>query len=305
MAVFDRAGLPVELPVLVLGHALRLAAGESTARCGLVHAGVEAAIGGPYLDEEQERALRAAVAGKGLQVPVDVSGGLAARPSPTPWSFRRWFTAGGVFMWPILLVGLFAAVAILERAAVFVLLRTRPALADRFFVLLEKGDRAGALALVEQNGTPQRRLLKTGADNLDLPASERDGHLESSLITEAGIFERGLGLLAAFAAIAPLLGLLGTVSGMVFSFDVLAKQGGGDPQALSGGIAVAMTTTQFGLIVAVPIVLAHAVLRRRCARQLALLEAQASRFATLVPVPATWEPTTEDTEGTEGGGSGA
>ena len=79
-------------------------------------------------------------------------------------------------------------------------------------------------------------------------------------------------MLAACAGIAPLLGLLGTVTGMISTFDVITEYGTGNPRLLSGGISVALITTQLGLIVAVPLVLAHAWASRAIERRQALLE---------------------------------
>jgi len=75
--------------------------------------------------------------------------------------------------------------------------------------------------------------------------------------------ERFTGVLRVFAHVAPLLGLLGTVSGIIATFGVISVYGGGDARLLSGGISEALITTQVGLAVAVPIIIAHAWLVRR------------------------------------------
>lgn len=75
--------------------------------------------------------------------------------------------------------------------------------------------------------------------------------------------ERWLGTLALLAVIAPLLGLLGTVTGMITVFNVITSVGTGDPKLMAGGISEALLTTEFGLILAIPIMLVHHLLERR------------------------------------------
>ena len=75
--------------------------------------------------------------------------------------------------------------------------------------------------------------------------------------------QKWLPFIAVTAAIAPLLGLLGTVSGMISTFSALSVVGTGDPKLLSGGISEALVTTLFGLVVAIPALILHSLLSRR------------------------------------------
>lgn len=84
--------------------------------------------------------------------------------------------------------------------------------------------------------------------------------LDQSLLTEQDTLERGLPLLRLLAAIAPMLGLLGTVTGMIATFQAIALHGSGDPKLMSGGISEALVTTVEGLVVAIPILLLHSIL---------------------------------------------
>ena len=84
-----------------------------------------------------------------------------------------------------------------------------------------------------------------------------------------------LPVIATIAAVAPLVGLLGTVTGMIATFSVLTTQGIGDPQSLSGGISEALLTTQLGLAVAVPTLLAHTILKRWAHRISSRVEVEA------------------------------
>ena len=89
--------------------------------------------------------------------------------------------------------------------------------------------------------------------------------LENAGINFAAIpsLERGMNFLALCGVVAPLLGLLGTVNGMIQTFQVMTEVGTGDPGMMAGGISVALLTTQFGLIVAVPIMFIHHFFTRR------------------------------------------
>ena len=82
--------------------------------------------------------------------------------------------------------------------------------------------------------------------------------LESLLHQEVPKLHRGLASIALFAAIAPLLGLLGTVTGMISTFQAITLYGTGDPKLMSGGISQALITTELGLVVAIPLLLLHA-----------------------------------------------
>jgi biopolymer transport protein ExbB len=89
---------------------------------------------------------------------------------------------------------------------------------------------------------------------------------------EAAPLERYLGLLGTIATISPLLGLLGTVLGMIEAFTVLAVQGGGTPATLGGGISKALITTAAGLTVAIPTILLHKYLTSRVDRMVLEME---------------------------------
>jgi biopolymer transport protein ExbB len=91
--------------------------------------------------------------------------------------------------------------------------------------------------------------------------------------------ERFLPTLGVLAAIAPLLGLLGTVTGMINTFQVITAVGTGDPRMMSGGISEALLTTQFGLTVAIPIMIIHHFLERRVDKIVGDMEEKGTAFA--------------------------
>lgn len=106
------------------------------------------------------------------------------------------------------------------------------------------------------------RITLQALSHRHLPLELYENSVQATLIVELGRVSRGLSALRAIAAVSPLLGLLGTVIGMITTFEALTVAGSAsDPQALSGGIAQALATTQLGLVVAVPALLAYSGLR--------------------------------------------
>jgi biopolymer transport protein ExbB len=93
------------------------------------------------------------------------------------------------------------------------------------------------------------------------------------LVAERSRLERFLGAIAVTATVSPLLGLLGTVSGMISTFNMMTLFGAGDPSIVSGGISEALVTTELGLIVAIPALIMHALLSRKAGSYVESLEA--------------------------------
>lgn len=108
----------------------------------------------------------------------------------------------------------------------------------------------------------QLRQVATNADYLaDVDAMS--AKMDEIITTWAQQLRRGLSTLAIFAAVSPLLGLLGTVTGMIETFQVITLFGAGDPRLMSGGISQALITTQLGLAVAIPLLLIHSFIQGR------------------------------------------
>jgi biopolymer transport protein ExbB len=103
-----------------------------------------------------------------------------------------------------------------------------------------------------------------------------EARLDEALLAELPRLERGQALVKLLAAVAPLLGLLGTVTGMIVTFQAITVYGTGDPQLMAGGISQALVTTVLGLITAVPLLFAHTALVSRSRHLIGLLEGRAS-----------------------------
>jgi biopolymer transport protein ExbB len=173
---------------------------------------------------------------------------------------------GGVWIIPIIAFGIFAIIIGLLKSIQFWRLPTLiPAFSERF-AQLEKisqaDDRADAQqALFAKAKGMQAQLIDIALNNE--VGQKRDDRLFTNLLSNKHTLDYWLGAIAITAAVSPLLGLLGTVSGMIETFKLMTLFGAGDPAAVSGGISQALVTTELGLVVAIPALLLHALLSRR------------------------------------------
>jgi biopolymer transport protein ExbB len=171
---------------------------------------------------------------------------------------------GGVFMYPIIFGTLWALTLLIERTIFY--LQTGANLSAQvrdFFSLLQRegADAAGAY-LVGQRGI-LRNVLVAALEKSTLPPDRIEETMEVVLSEQLPPYARYLNLVASLAALMPIFGLLGTVSGMIKIFTVISLHGTGDAQAMAGGIAEALITTQAGLVAAAPIILGHVLLTSR------------------------------------------
>jgi len=166
----------------------------------------------------------------------------------------HYFQQGGLIMWPLLILSIIGVMIILERGYMLYFgARTRTTeLISKVRKLLAEGKVDAALKACEQYKGPTAAVVKAAllrwndADN-----EEMTKLLENAALHEIARLERGLWILALISNIAPILGFLGTVVGMIQSFDVIAQEGLNNPGKVAKGISVALITTAGGLIVAV------------------------------------------------------
>jgi biopolymer transport protein ExbB len=173
-------------------------------------------------------------------------------------------SAGGPFMWPIILCSVIAVAIVLERMWSLQQRRIVPAdLTRRVWQLVEAGQvNERTLTALEAN-SPLGRILAVGLANRDRPREVMMDRLEDAGRHVAHDLDRFLNTLGTIAGVTPLLGLLGTVAGIIKAFNAIYAGGMGDPQALSGGISEALVTTAAGLCVAIPSYIAYRYLRGR------------------------------------------
>ena len=126
------------------------------------------------------------------------------------------------------------------------------------------------------DNNPLGRVLKVHEDNPNMDSETLELKLSEAVLKELPNLEKSLNLLKIIAAVAPLLGLLGTVTGMIITFQAITIFGAGDPKAMAGGISGALVTTVLGLIVAIPTVLMHTFVSGRAKKILHVLDEQST-----------------------------
>ncbi len=172
----------------------------------------------------------------------------------------EWISQGGIFMYPILIGCCLALTLLLERTIFFT--KTASGLTRRnreFFEQLHRGEQQ-ALNSLRPGRHLIDRLFGAALENREHPVERIEEKMEAVLVRELPRYSHNLDLLATLAALMPILGLLGTVTGMISTFHVIALKGTGDAQAMAGGISEALITTQAGLVTAVPIIVGHSIL---------------------------------------------
>ncbi len=170
--------------------------------------------------------------------------------------------AGGPVMWPIMLCSVAAAAIILERVWTLQRKRIIPReLTERVWKLVESRSLNERHIEALARNSPLGRVLAAGLANHDRGREIMKEAIEDTGRHVVHELERFLNALGTIAAISPLLGLLGTVVGMINAFNAITSQGVGDPRMLSGGIGEALITTAAGLIVAIPALFAYRYLR--------------------------------------------
>jgi biopolymer transport protein ExbB len=125
-------------------------------------------------------------------------------------------------------------------------------------------------------------MLATGVDHLSAPRDLIEEVMYEGVLTTRLRLQRMLPFIAICAAAAPLLGLLGTVTGIINTFKLITVFGTGDVKTLSGGISEALITTEYGLMVAIPSLLLHAFLSRKARGVIDQMERAAVAFANQV-----------------------
>jgi biopolymer transport protein ExbB len=175
------------------------------------------------------------------------------------WEMVR---AGGPLMWPIILCSVIALAITLERVWSLQRSRVVPAEALPQAARLLSADTIDDRALESlRASSPLGRVLATVVTDRELARDERIARIQEVGRHEAHALERYLNTLGTVASVAPLLGLLGTVTGIIRAFSVLEAGIVTQPDVLSGGISEALVTTAAGLLVAIPALIAHRGLR--------------------------------------------
>jgi biopolymer transport protein ExbB len=278
ITLIDRDGRSKQGALLSMGRAAQIALLSHAV--GLVDPEDERTLAQVDIPEDARSSVAAFRSGKLVALPFDVDGALSvAGPPLSPEGGL--IARGGPLVWVILLVALLGIGLLLERARCLWIRRSPPELIDRVVKTVRLGQPEDASQMVVRGRTDLERILQVGLANLNEPLTLREARLEAAIVAEEPELERSLDLLAAAAGAAPLLGLLGTVSGIISTFASISEGGSGDPKLLSGGISVALINTQLGLLVAIPLLLGHAIFSRSVDRRFSLLERARAEVLTL------------------------
>jgi biopolymer transport protein ExbB len=169
-----------------------------------------------------------------------------------------YFEKGGPVMWPLLALSILGVTVVIWRWWVLrQVTRNVPGFMKELRARLVEGDVAGAIQVCDNFPSPVSSIVKAGLVRYGRPKDEIERALEDASAHELAVLERGLPILATIAMVAPLLGFLGTVTGMINSFEALASVGLNNPAAVAKGISEALITTAAGLIIAIPIQMAY------------------------------------------------
>lgn len=237
----------------------------------------------PADDTEQSSITQLIKTGDGF-MPMDVTLGDAEAIASTRDTLIGHIKKGGIWVYPILFFALVATlVSIFKFFEIFGFKQPDPSIIHELLELINDGHADKALEKAEAAPGPVGAML---ADAVRYHADDRE--LLEEVLFEHMLrlqprLERFLPLIAVTAATAPLLGLLGTVTGMINTFNLITIFGTGDARSLSSGISEALVTTEFGLIVAIPALILHALLQRRAQGILADMEKTAVAFQNGLP----------------------
>lgn len=175
------------------------------------------------------------------------------------YSLEAYLVAGGMVMLPLLAISIIMWILIINRMFFFRRLNQKNMTRERAARYIQEGqipdpqDYRGVIAML----VTEFQARRTGTVNIDRNI------LDETVMSVVSKLDDNLTIIGVLAKVSPLLGLLGTVTGMIVTFDIISVFGAGNARAMAGGISEALITTQTGLIVAIPGLYAHNFLTRR------------------------------------------
>lgn len=217
-----------------------------------------------YLDMAQDLEM----ADSGLHpFPIDPTrGAMLALLVQVP-DLKNRIEQGGLVGYVILFIGLIGVLISLER----------------LFVLVQTGRKVKQqLKSKKPDNNPLGRIMQVYLKNSDVDTETLGLKLDEAVLKEMPKIQRGLSTLALLAAVSPLLGLLGTVTGIIETFQSITLYGTGDPRVMSGGISQALVTTVMGLLVAIPLLLFHSLLSSKSNTLVQVLDEKSTAFVALL-----------------------
>jgi biopolymer transport protein ExbB len=283
--IIDRAGNSIEADLLLMGNfTAAYRSGDEIGFLNYSSAGRKLFALSQLPPRRLQKQLRRYMAGEGEVVPMDISRGAALRQLTHRLSLWQQIPKGGPIVWPIVAI-LIVGIAIVIERIVFLMRKRVDAdhLARRIETLAVEQDWQACREICSvHTGNPVGRVMAAGLACCHMQREAMENALQEAILKEVPAMERFLSTLGMLAAIAPLLGLLGTVTGMIDTFHVITQHGTGDPRMMSGGISEALVTTMLGLTVAIPIMLAHTLLNRAVDTRIGEMEEKAVALVNIV-----------------------
>lgn len=285
MTIIDRDGKSVEAEVFVLGPfcaAYRLN-GEVGFLRYLKNAKQFYALS-KLPPKRMQKQLASYFDAESESLPMDITRGAALQQLTHSLTFWEQVEKGGVIVWPILAIFAAGILIVLERITFILRYRFD---SDTFMQQISQHVFAADWQACERFCSthlkkPVVRVIRAGLSCRDLGREDMENVLQEAILREIPPMERFLSTLGMLAAISPLLGLLGTVTGMIDTFHIITLHGTSDPKLMSGGISEALVTTMLGLGVAIPLMLAQTLLNRAVEKEIGMMEEKAVALVNII-----------------------
>lgn len=173
----------------------------------------------------------------------------------------EYFYKGGGMMWLLLAVAVLATVIIIERLfTLFIKARTNPRkLVEKVISLISEESMEAAIEYLAGHKSPVAKVLLAGLEKVNRGRAVMEEAMAMKASSELAFLDRGMIYLSASATVAPILGFLGTVTGMIKAFQAIALAGEVEPTLVASGISEALITTATGLLIAAPVAVFYAV----------------------------------------------
>lgn len=247
----------------LIGPMVYFASNDGTA-AGLAQRGSTSQPAVIVFDENAKPAIKSFVETGSGEVMMDATLGRALALATTKETLVEHFLAGGLWMWPIAFFGVLAiALALFKTLDIFSIKPLPEGALATIFGMLQEGKTSEAEHFAKSLPGPMGKMLQQGLHYAHLPKELVEEILFEAMLEVKPKLERGISYIMLSASVAPLLGLLGTVTGMIETFKLLTLFGTGDAKSLSSGISQALITTEYGLVVAIPSLLLAALLNRK------------------------------------------
>lgn len=230
------------------------------------------------------RLLSNYLSGETDTVYIDISKGGVLRQLTHRLNLLEQVPKGGPIVWPILILLVIGTLITLER---IYYLSKRSGNEETFMnevnecVLSDDWTSCRNICDAEKERSIPR-VIRRALDFREMSREDMENALQEAILNEIPKLERYMSTLGMLAAIAPLLGLLGTVTGMINTFHIITYYGTGDPKMMSGGISEALVTTMLGLVVAIPLMISHTLLTRRIDTIISMLEEKSVSFVNYI-----------------------